>query len=343
MDAREEVLQLRPDADWFGVHRIRMNFDGTGEEQADYFEICSSADNEVVYGEGASVKAAWEDARMKLSAAPSPDASQPEDMKLSDALEQADKGWGMVYRASKPWLHRGCNTVFVDEDFAATDWRVVEAVADAAHTTGGGQPEWKTLSVTAVAAENSSVAEYLAQEERAHLQTIDQRDRAEEALSQAYFLITGRSPEWSNLFGYDEALEEIDDAQKTLREVAAPQAAVPESLLPELDMLDEVLESSGLVAPRKVAVPESQDGLKLPTLRILKFVSDRDGIWTAVYDDSLREYRAIADYAVAQLIATRSELRTAKKEIEVWTKSAKGYADALHAANLRIANLTKEA
>jgi hypothetical protein len=40
-------------------------------------------------------------------------------------------------------------------------------------------------------------------EEKSHLQTIDERDRAEEALSQAYFLITGRSPEWSNLFGYD--------------------------------------------------------------------------------------------------------------------------------------------
>jgi hypothetical protein len=54
-------------------------------------------------------------------------------------------------------------------------------------------------------------------EGKAHLQTIDERDRAEEALSQAYFLVTGRSPEWSNLFGHDEAIEDIDDAQKSLR------------------------------------------------------------------------------------------------------------------------------
>lgn len=49
---------------------------------------------------------------------------------------------------------------------------------------------------------------------------IDERDAAEEALSQAYYLIVGRSPEWSNLFGYKEALADIDDAQSILRETA---------------------------------------------------------------------------------------------------------------------------
>jgi hypothetical protein len=54
-------------------------------------------------------------------------------------------------------------------------------------------------------------------EERHHLATIDQRDNAEESLSQAYFLIKGMSPEWSNLFGHAEAIEDIDDAQRSLR------------------------------------------------------------------------------------------------------------------------------
>lgn len=54
-------------------------------------------------------------------------------------------------------------------------------------------------------------------EMKEHLQTINERDVAEEAFSQAYYLITGKSPEWSNLFGYDRALEDIDDAQKCLR------------------------------------------------------------------------------------------------------------------------------
>lgn len=54
-------------------------------------------------------------------------------------------------------------------------------------------------------------------EETAMLQLIDERDEAQQALSQAFFLVTGRSPEWSNLFGYKQALEEIDDACTLLR------------------------------------------------------------------------------------------------------------------------------
>jgi len=49
---------------------------------------------------------------------------------------------------------------------------------------------------------------------------IDERDRAEEALSQAYYLVIGRSPEWSNLFGHAEALEEIEEACEVLRKAA---------------------------------------------------------------------------------------------------------------------------
>ena len=45
----------------------------------------------------------------------------------------------------------------------------------------------------------------------------EERDSAERAMSQAYYLITGKSPEWSNIFGYEEALEEINTAQYLLR------------------------------------------------------------------------------------------------------------------------------
>jgi septal ring factor EnvC (AmiA/AmiB activator) len=48
--------------------------------------------------------------------------------------------------------------------------------------------------------------------------TVDERDRAEEALSHAYFIIFGRSPEWSNLFGHEHALEEIKDAVSALKQ-----------------------------------------------------------------------------------------------------------------------------
>lgn len=54
-------------------------------------------------------------------------------------------------------------------------------------------------------------------------QLINERDNAEEAISQAYYLITGKSPEWSNLFGHAEALEEIDKAQTLLRQTIISQ------------------------------------------------------------------------------------------------------------------------
>lgn len=63
---------------------------------------------------------------------------------------------------------------------------------------------------------------------RSDEQVIQERDDAEEALSQAYYLVTGRSPEWSNHFGHKEALEEIDEAQRLLRDAAKRADAKPQ-------------------------------------------------------------------------------------------------------------------
>lgn len=45
------------------------------------------------------------------------------------------------------------------------------------------------------------------------LKLVDERDVAENALSEAYMLITGNYPEWSNNFGYNQALCAFKDAQ----------------------------------------------------------------------------------------------------------------------------------
>lgn len=58
-------------------------------------------------------------------------------------------------------------------------------------------------------------------QERQLIATIEERDAAEEALSQAYFLVMGHSPEWSNCFGHTEALREIECALYVLRRKAA--------------------------------------------------------------------------------------------------------------------------
>jgi hypothetical protein len=60
-------------------------------------------------------------------------------------------------------------------------------------------------------------------DDRETLKLIDERDAAEQALSQAYYLVTGRSPEWSNMFGHKEALDEIEDTLIILRKsIPAP-------------------------------------------------------------------------------------------------------------------------
>jgi hypothetical protein len=51
-------------------------------------------------------------------------------------------------------------------------------------------------------------------------QAISERDAAEECLSQMYYLVTGNSPEWSNKFGHEQALEDVADAMAALKSVA---------------------------------------------------------------------------------------------------------------------------
>lgn len=55
---------------------------------------------------------------------------------------------------------------------------------------------------------------YQQQAEQALEQVITERDEAEEAAGDFYHAITGKSPEWSNVFGYKEALEEIEAAKE---------------------------------------------------------------------------------------------------------------------------------
>lgn len=65
---------------------------------------------------------------------------------------------------------------------------------------------------------------------------------AQEAFSQAYYLITGRSPKWSSEFGSPEALQEIDDAQRLLRGEIAEQSRVLTSAAGEIYDLKQSLE-----------------------------------------------------------------------------------------------------
>src|SRR3546814_18477501 len=52
----------------------------------------------------------------------------------------------------------------------------------------------------------------IAREEQSHSRTIDERDAAAKALSDAYPIVTGRPPERRNPFEYKDTLYEIADA-----------------------------------------------------------------------------------------------------------------------------------
>lgn len=75
-------------------------------------------------------------------------------------------------------------------------------------------------SAMLAAAPSAPAGESMADEERAMLQLIDERDAAEECLSQMYYLVTGNSPEWSNFFGHEQALEYVSDALALLKKSA---------------------------------------------------------------------------------------------------------------------------
>lgn len=71
---------------------------------------------------------------------------------------------------------------------------------------------------------------------------IDERDAAEECVSNIYCAVTGRSPEWSNIFGHANALEEITDAVNALK--LAAQAGLV-AALPGADARERAPEILG--------------------------------------------------------------------------------------------------
>lgn len=94
----------------------------------------------------------------------------------------------------------------------------------------GGGEENLAASLGVTFAKMNNLARRAVEAERSEEQLCIERDDAEQALSQAFYLITGRSPEWSNHFGYKEALEEIDDAQRVMRESLSRVRELEEAL-----------------------------------------------------------------------------------------------------------------
>ncbi len=113
----------------------------------------------------------------------------------------------------------------------------------------------------------------LEREEKRHENTIEERDAAENCVSNIFYRIVGESPQWSNLFGYDEAQEEILDRVDALRAAVSRYMACIEtarSLLRGLprtataDAVDQVLRNA---APLQFEEGCTHEYIPVPTTK----------------------------------------------------------------------------
>lgn len=81
--------------------------------------------------------------------------------------------------------------------------------------------------------------ERIAELEKSEEQLINERDHAESALADMYFAATGDRPEWSNWFGFSDAVDAVVDRIAGL-EAKQPSPIVPEGLVKAVRFYEQV-------------------------------------------------------------------------------------------------------
>ncbi|MGI5763669.1 ead/Ea22-like family protein [Escherichia coli] len=79
----------------------------------------------------------------------------------------------------------------------------------------------------------------IAELEKSEEQLISERDHAESALADMYFAATGDRPEWSNLFGFSDAVDAVVDRIADL-EAKQPSPVAPEGLVKAVRFYEQV-------------------------------------------------------------------------------------------------------
>lgn len=79
----------------------------------------------------------------------------------------------------------------------------------------------------------------IAELEKSEEQLISERDHAESALADMYFAATGDRPEWSNWFGFSDAVDAVVDRIADL-EAKQPSPVVPEGLIKAVRFYEQV-------------------------------------------------------------------------------------------------------
>lgn len=92
------------------------------------------------------------------------------------------------------------------------------ALQDLYHSGNQATAELIQAELTTLRAKLAEVERERDASQRSENQLIDERDAFEKAMSDAYLRVVGGSPEWSNLFGIDETLDDIDSVMINLCE-----------------------------------------------------------------------------------------------------------------------------
>ncbi|HFU3671526.1 TPA: ead/Ea22-like family protein [Escherichia coli] len=93
--------------------------------------------------------------------------------------------------------------------------------------------------VQALLDERESQNKRIAELEKSEEQLINERDHAESALDDMYFAATGNRPEWSNWFGFSDAVDAVVDRIADL-EAKQPSPVVPEGLIKAVRFYEQV-------------------------------------------------------------------------------------------------------
>ncbi|EJE3068129.1 ead/Ea22-like family protein [Escherichia coli] len=93
--------------------------------------------------------------------------------------------------------------------------------------------------VQALLDERESQNKRIAELEKSEEQLINERDHAESALDDMYFAATGNRPEWSNWFGFSDAVDAVVDGIADL-EAKQPSPVVPEGLVKAVRFYEQV-------------------------------------------------------------------------------------------------------
>lgn len=127
------------------------------------------------------------------------------------------------------------------EHYKSREERVTKLVLD-------NSTSWDALYKKLEAAEK-----HIAELERSETQLINERDSAESALNDAYKAVMGQTPEWSNWFSFENAIDEIelvcelwrnqtDDViqfRQRIQELEAREVTLPQRLQPGADGYDD--------------------------------------------------------------------------------------------------------